>query len=109
MSGMTGFVRSGSLGVAIAVLDDGSGDCDPNDEVLVGAPNWATAARLMRERGYRHVPRQPDRLKPAPDAVALAVSTPGVVYRRKWASEDAWQPIVGEEAADARKDRSHGR
>ncbi|MFI6035956.1 hypothetical protein ACIBBD_17640 [Streptomyces sp. NPDC051315] len=94
MGGITGFVRSGSLGVAFAVLDDGSGACDPNDEVLVAAPNWTTAARLMRERGYRRVPKQPDRLKPSPDAVALAVSTPGVVYRRKWAAGEEWQPMA---------------
>jgi hypothetical protein len=105
---MTGFVRSGSLGVAIAVLDDGSGDCDPNDEVLVAAPTWAAAARLMREQGYRHVPRQPDRMKPAPDAVTLAVSTPGVVYRRKWAVGDAWQPIAAEGAADTEGGSPHG-
>ncbi|MEV5429504.1 hypothetical protein [Streptomyces sp. NPDC052701] len=93
---MTGFVRPGALGVALAVLDDGSGDCDPNDEVLVAAPTWVAAARLMRERGYRRVPRRAGRLKPAPDAVALATSTPGVVYRRKWASGDAWQPVPAE-------------
>jgi dTDP-4-amino-4,6-dideoxygalactose transaminase len=90
---MTGFVRSGSLGVAIAVLDDGSGACDPNDEVLVAAPTWAAAARLMRERGYRHVPRRADRMKPSPDAVALAVGTPGVVYRRTWATGEEWQAL----------------
>ncbi|CAM5675026.1 hypothetical protein [Streptomyces aurantiogriseus] len=95
-SDMTGLVRSASLVVAFAVLDDGSGDCDPNDEVLVAAPNWASAARLMREHGYRHVPRQPGRMKPSPDAVALALRTPGVVYRRKWANGDEWQPTAND-------------
>ncbi|GKQ37916.1 hypothetical protein [Streptomyces sp. A012304] len=94
MSGMTGFVRSGSLGVAIAVLDDGSGACDPNDEVLVAAPNWTAAARLMRERGYRRVHTSAGRMKPSPDAVALALGTPGVVYRRKWATGEEWQPLL---------------
>jgi hypothetical protein len=91
---MTGFIRSASLVVAFAVLDDGSGDCDPNDEVLVAAPNWARAALLMRERGYRHVPKRPGRMKPGSDAVALAVGTPGVVYRRKWATGDEWRPVA---------------
>lgn len=98
-SDMTGFVRSEALVVAFAVLDDGSGDCDPNDEVIVAAPNWASAALLMRERGYRHVPKQPGRMKPGPDAVALAVRTPGVVYRRKWATGDEWQSVAAEARA----------
>ncbi|WP_257004338.1 hypothetical protein [Streptomyces sp. SA15] len=93
MSDMTGFVRSGSFVVAFAILDDGSGACDPNDEVLVAAPNWAGAARLMREQGYRHVPKQPARMKPDQDAVALALKTPGVVYRRKWAAGEEWQAM----------------
>jgi hypothetical protein len=92
---MTGFVRSECLVVALAVLD----------EVLVAAPNWASAALLMRERGYRHVPKQPGRMKPGPDAVALAVRTPGVVYRRKWATGDEWQSVAaeGEEGESAER------
>ncbi|MEV5438264.1 hypothetical protein AB0K80_19960 [Streptomyces sp. NPDC052682] len=90
---MTGFVRSGALGVAFAVLDDGSGDCDPNDEVLVAAPSWRDAARLIRARGYRNLPRRPGRLRPSPDAVALALGTPGVVYRRTWAAGEEWRSV----------------
>lgn len=93
MNDMTGFTRSGSLVVAFAVLEDGSGDCAPNDEVIVAADSWADAARLMREHGYRKVPKRPARMKPDPEAVALATKTPGIVYRRKWAAGQQWRPL----------------
>ncbi|MFJ5841437.1 hypothetical protein ACIQGO_32635 [Streptomyces shenzhenensis] len=100
MGDMTGFIRSGSFIVAFAVLDSGSRECDPNDEVLVAADNWANATRLIRGQGYRTIPKRPGRMKPDPDSIALAIKTPGIVYRRKWAAGEQWNPLNNQENKD---------
>ncbi len=93
MSGMSAGERVAGYLIAYAVLVDASNDCDALDEVVVASESWAAAAELMRTLGYRKVPGRPSRTTVPSEALHVAFSTPGAVFRKRFMSNSPWVPF----------------
>ncbi|MEV5729072.1 MULTISPECIES: hypothetical protein [Streptomyces] len=91
---MTARTRVAGLVVAYAPLVDATNACDALDEVVVAADSWATATDLIRACGYRKVPRRAMSGKVPAEAVEVALTDPGTVFRKRCMSEAPWTPAA---------------